>query len=108
MTAQELLTRVRGLGILLWPSGDRLLYRPVDAVDPDTLADLAAHKAELLELFGKPVSTSAGRGRLVAELPERAVVALEEPPGHFAVFLPGEVSPSESGSTSKPSRSVVH
>ena len=108
MTAEELLAQVEELGIDLWPHGDRLLYRPVDAVGPALLADLSAHKSELLDLFGKPVQTPAGRGRLVADLPERAVVALEHQPGRFAVFLPGEVTPPEAETTGETMRSTIH
>ena len=119
MTAEELLAQVEELGIVLKPEGDRLLYRPVEAVQPELLAQLRTHKSELLDLLtwpeeclaaerehghpcarlfpfvGQRVTTSLGQGRLIEILPERAVVALDQRPDQLVALLPGEVGPPD-------------
>ena len=47
-TALALIARCRRLGIVLAVHGDRLRYRPVDAVDDDLRHALAEHKASIL------------------------------------------------------------
>ena len=119
MTAQELLAQVRELGIVLKPEGDRLLYRPMEAVNKELLAALRARKSELIDLLtwpeeclaaerehghpcarlfpfvGGDVKTPMGQGRLIEALPERAVVILDRRSDRFAVLLPAEVGPPE-------------
>ncbi|MFE6774979.1 amino acid adenylation domain-containing protein [Streptomyces sp. NPDC057702] len=54
MSALELLARARGLGIRLWIDGERLRYSaPRDVLDPDLLTELAAHKADLVDLLNR-------------------------------------------------------
>lgn len=49
MTASEILSKLERQGIELQAHGDRLRFRPKDAVTPDLRAALAAHKGEILE-----------------------------------------------------------
>lgn len=48
MNAISLLEEIQRMGITLKAVGDKLRFRPVDAVDQETLELLKAHKAELL------------------------------------------------------------
>ena len=95
MRATELLNELKARGVVLQALGDRLRVGPRDRVPQELIAELRAHKSELLDLFGKPVRTPAGHGRLVADLPDRAVVRLDRAPSPFAVFLPAEVVPPQ-------------
>ena len=95
MRATELLDELKARGVVLQALSDRLRVGPRDRVPKELIAELRAHKSELLDLFGRPVRTPAGPGRLVADLPDRAVVRLDQPPSPFAVFLPDEVVPAE-------------
>lgn len=116
MNAHLLLAKVEVLGVTLKVEGDRLLYRSQEAVSPALMAELRAHKAELLELLtwptescdpgrrrawlaerlcpfvGQTVETPQGRGRLVAVLPEFVAVDLYRR-RRRANFLPCEVRP---------------
>ena len=49
MNAAGIIERLRGRGITLQAKGDRLRFRPVDAVSPEMLATLRSRKPELLE-----------------------------------------------------------
>ena len=118
MTAESLLTELRSRGAKLAVAGDRLhIEAPRGTVSPELLVELRAHKAELLRLLTWPpesfeaerkhgyacarlfplvdgrVWTPKGHGRLVAILPERAVVILDRRPGALTVLLPSEVGP---------------
>ena len=117
MTAVELLSELRALDVELAVSGDRLRYRPADALSPDLLADLQALKPELIELLrwpeasldylerfqvpearlypflDRPVTTPEGRGRLLQVIAPHAVVALERDPGRAVFFFWKEVHP---------------
>lgn len=57
MTATDLITELRARGITLEAHGDRLRYRPAEAVTPELRAALVAHKSELLSLL-EPVHFS--------------------------------------------------
>ena len=46
-----LMTELRARGIELAAMGDRLRYRPVDAVPPGLLTQLRVHKAELMTIL---------------------------------------------------------
>jgi hypothetical protein len=52
--AVALVAQLRARGIELVPAGDRLRYRPVDALTPDELAALRALKADVLALLTAP------------------------------------------------------
>jgi hypothetical protein len=117
MKAVELLAELKALDVELAVAGDRLRYRPADALSSDLLADLQAHKPELIELLhwpeasldylerfrvpearlypflGKEVTTPEGRGRLLQVIAPHAVVALERDPGRAVFFLWDEVHP---------------
>ena len=54
MTAAALLTQLSGLGVSAWADGAALRFKPASLVPPDVLADLRAHKAELLALLTAP------------------------------------------------------
>jgi len=95
--------------------GGDLRIRPGSRLTPELLERLRAHKPELLDLLtwpeeclaaerefghpcgrlfplvGKTVRTPAGCGRLIAALPERAVVSVG---ACYSAFLPGEVKPA--------------
>jgi hypothetical protein len=51
MTAIDLITELRSRGITLEAHGDRLRYRPAEAVTPELRAALVAHKSKLLSLL---------------------------------------------------------
>jgi hypothetical protein len=55
--AASLVARLRARGIELVPAGDRLRYRPVDALTPDELAALRELKADVLALLAAPPSS---------------------------------------------------
>jgi hypothetical protein len=71
MTAPALaiLARCRRLGITLAADGDLLRYRPVGAVGPDLLRELARHKAAILAALA--VATGAACDRPEAAIPYR-------------------------------------
>lgn len=52
MTANDLLSELRRRGIELVAAGDRLRYRPKDAVTPELREAILAHKAEIMRLLG--------------------------------------------------------
>lgn len=52
MTAPELVQVLRAHGVELSRSGDRLRFRPVQAVSPKILEEMRRHKTELLSLLG--------------------------------------------------------
>jgi TubC N-terminal docking domain len=117
MQAAELLNELKARGVVLEVRGDRIRVGPRDSVPPEILADLRAHKSELMDLLtwpaecleaerehghisarlypllGRPVSTPVGPALLVAALPERAVAIPDRHSGSFAVFLPSEIAP---------------
>ncbi|MBI4496684.1 MAG: hypothetical protein HY689_02150 [Chloroflexi bacterium] len=53
MTPNELLRELHERGIEVTAAGDKLRFRPGDAVTPDLRAVLIANKAELLELLSR-------------------------------------------------------
>ncbi len=57
--AEAVLSDVRRRGIELQASGDKLRFRPADAVDEELRARLAAHKPELLRILSQS-GASAG------------------------------------------------
>ncbi|MCK6465096.1 MAG: hypothetical protein L6Q93_09685 [Phycisphaerae bacterium] len=56
MGAEGLIHKLATLGVELAADGDRLRFRPVDRVTPDLLAELRAHKADLLAALGAGVA----------------------------------------------------
>ena len=54
-TAAELLLTLRSSGVTLVAMGDRIRYRPREAVSPEMLAAIAAHKTALLGLLREQV-----------------------------------------------------
>src|SRR5688572_22471252 len=50
-SASVLLARLHRLGVELRPQGDKIAYRPKDALNSDLLGRLQAHKEELLEML---------------------------------------------------------
>jgi hypothetical protein len=118
MTASTLLSELQALGAKLGVAGDQIrIEAPRGVVSPELLAELRAHKPELIELLtwppecleaerehghpsarlypllGRQVSTPVGPALLVAALPERAVAIPDRHSGSFAVFLPSEIAP---------------
>ncbi len=118
MTVATLLSELRSWGAKLGVAGGVIrIEAPKGAVSPELLAELQAHKPELIDLLtwpeecleaerehghpsarlyplvGRTVRTPLGSGRLVAALPERAVVIADRRSFSFAVFLPGEIAP---------------
>lgn len=61
MTAPELVQVLRARGVELSRSGDRLRFRPVQAVPTELVAEMRRHKKELLSLLGE-LCTSAECG----------------------------------------------
>ena len=55
MTAAALLAQLSGLGVSAWADGAVLRFKPASLVPPAVLADLRAHKAELLALLAAPI-----------------------------------------------------
>jgi hypothetical protein len=54
MTATDLLADLQQRGVELKADGERLLYRPKDALTSELHQALARHKAELLALLSQP------------------------------------------------------
>ncbi len=50
-TATDLLSELTGMGVNLEAHGDKLRYRPIDAVSPRLLERMKANKPELLALL---------------------------------------------------------
>src|SRR5215213_1338847 len=60
MTTVELLSNLRHLDVKLWVEGERLRYSaPPKALSPDLLSQLAAHKAEIINLLSQVRSDPA-------------------------------------------------
>ena len=59
MTAAALLTQLSGLGVSVWADGAVLRFKPASLVPPAVLADMRAHKAELLALLAAPIVAAA-------------------------------------------------
>ena len=55
VTAAALLTQLSGLGVTAWADGGTLRFKPASLIPPDVLADMRAHKAELLALLAAPI-----------------------------------------------------
>ena len=55
MTAAALLAQLSGLGVSAWADGAVLRFKPASLVPPAVLADLRAHKAEVMALLTAPV-----------------------------------------------------
>ena len=55
MTAAAWLAQLSGLGVSAWADGAVLRFKPASLVPPAVLADLRAHKAELLALLAAPI-----------------------------------------------------
>ena len=133
MIAERLLTELESQGATLAVRGDRLrIQAPRGTVSPELLAELRAHKSELIDLLtwpeeclaaerehghpcarlhpfvGGEVRTLLGQGRLIEVLPERAVVILDRRPHHFTVLLPAEVGPPGATAKTETMRSLVH
>jgi hypothetical protein len=113
--AEELLQEVEARGVTVVADGGDLRIRPASRLTPELVEGLRARKAELVErlswpeeclaaerecghpcgrlfpLVGRLVRTPAGCGRLVAALPERAVVVVG---GRYEAFILGEVRPA--------------
>jgi hypothetical protein len=53
-SVQEVLARLSGLGIQLRAEGGNILASPKEAITPDVLDTLRAHKLELLDVLTKP------------------------------------------------------
>jgi hypothetical protein len=54
MTSVQILSETRKRGVEFKVAGDRLLFRPAEAVPPELLSAIHSHKAELLELLCTP------------------------------------------------------
>lgn len=52
MTAPELVQALHSRGVQLSRLGDRLRFRPVQAVSPELVEEMRRHKTELLSLLG--------------------------------------------------------
>lgn len=59
MTAAALLTQLSGLGVTAWADGAVLRFKPASLVPPAVLADMRAHKAEVMALLTAPSVASA-------------------------------------------------
>lgn len=66
--AADLLMELDGLGIQLEADGDRLRFRPRDAVTADLAARLKAHKAALLALLAKRAALDRRIAEQLAQL----------------------------------------
>lgn len=77
MDAATLLEALRSRGVTLTARGDRLTFRPVDAVTSDLLAALREHKADLLARLAPPPDPSIAfedlLARALAEMARRYV-----------------------------------
>jgi hypothetical protein len=60
MLVHEVLEEVGRRGISLFPKGDRLRFYPKNALTPELLEELKAHKAEILVMLGEEPVRSAG------------------------------------------------
>jgi hypothetical protein len=60
MRAETLLHELESRGVELRPAGDRLQYRPPEAVTPELLRELKEHKGEVLEILWGRVGDSLG------------------------------------------------
>lgn len=121
--AEEILAELEALSIQVGTNGQMLeLVGPRGALGPELVEEIRSRKRDLLELmelqrwpeasqeavrrFGKPcarlypfldrsVLTPRGAGRLVAVLPERAMVVLDADPDRAHFFLPSELRPPD-------------
>ena len=71
MTATEILSELERRGVELQVVGDKLRFRPVDAVTPEMLETLRAQKAELLRLLAKAHGDTSGTGKGKCPGPEK-------------------------------------
>ena len=72
--ATLLLDTLHGLGVEVRPAGDKVAYRPIDAVKPELLAEIRRHKTELLVLLrageeSAAAADSVERARWVVSAP---------------------------------------
>lgn len=63
MTATEILSELERRGVQLEAHGDRLRFRPVEAVSPDLLETLRARKPEILRLLAQSQVETGGTGK---------------------------------------------
>ena len=84
MTAAALLAQLSGLGVSAWADGAVLRFKPASLVPPAVLADLRAHKAELLALLTAPiVAAVASPVAPVVVAPTEPQPMPQWPPGHW-------------------------
>jgi hypothetical protein len=120
VTAAEVLAELLSRRVELAVVGDRLRFRPVQAVTADLLAELREHKAEVVELvtlqcwpeesldsvrrfrqpharlfpfLGRAVATPQGPGKLLGVFADMAAVALDTEPARAVFFLPSDIRP---------------
>ena len=79
MTAAALLAQLSGLGVSAWADGAVLRFKPASLVPPAVLADLRAHKAEVLALLTVPVAAAA-----VVAPPQTILSLIPADPGYLA------------------------
>lgn len=60
MRVEQVISELRAHGVELQSAGDRLRFRPKDAVPPRLIDELKDHKEELLEMLGEPVADALG------------------------------------------------
>ena len=91
---QELLAELHRRGVELVAQGSRLRFRPVDAVSPELLARIRAHKVEILAELRRPDVPAPPRPpepSRARDLLERALAAPVEParqnPPHSPIAL---------------------
>jgi hypothetical protein len=95
MTAVELVRTLQARGIELAPAGDRVRFRPGDAVTAEERDALRAHKAEVLALLAGPslASTEAVALRVAAFRDQLRAWPASGCPGAPFLHLPGRPDP---------------
>lgn len=63
MNAQAILERLRASGLYLKVEGDKLRVGPREAITPETLELVKAHKAALIQAIERPLETALGSVR---------------------------------------------
>src|SRR5947209_4215569 len=60
MSPHAILEKLRASGLYLKVEGDKLRVGPREAITPETLELVKAHKAELIQAIEKPLETALG------------------------------------------------
>ncbi len=94
MRAQALLEELRGRGVTLEARGDRLRFKPVNAVPPEMLAKLRARKQEILAELTQDRESIEPEAQLPEAGPPGAVLVASPRYGEVWIALDDSVATS--------------